>query len=65
VLLIAHGFSNKRVAAILLISEKTVEKYRGSACKKLGAKTSAELAYLIAAADLHCGTLSDLSEEDV
>jgi len=52
VMLVAHGYSNKRVAVVLTVSEKTVEKYRGSACRKLHVHTSAELALLIAAADV-------------
>ncbi len=52
VMLVAHGYSNKRAAAVLSVSEKTVEKYRGSACRKLRAQTSAELALLISAADV-------------
>ena len=52
VMLVAHGYSNKRTAAVLHVSEKTVEKYRGSACRKLRVQTSAELALLIAAADI-------------
>jgi DNA-binding CsgD family transcriptional regulator len=52
VILVAHGYSNKRAAAVLHVSEKTVEKYRGSACRKLHAQTSAELALLISAADV-------------
>jgi len=52
VMLVAHGYSNKRAAAVLNVSEKTVEKYRGSACRKLHVQTSAELALLIAAADV-------------
>jgi len=52
VMLVAHGYSNKRAAAVLHVSEKTVEKYRGSACRKLHVQTSAELALLIAAADV-------------
>lgn len=52
VILVAHGYSNKRAAAVLHVSEKTVEKYRGSACRKLHVQTAAELALLIAAADV-------------
>jgi DNA-binding CsgD family transcriptional regulator len=55
VILVAHGYSNKRAAAVLQVSEKTVEKYRGSACRKLHAQTSAELALLISAADALVG----------
>jgi DNA-binding CsgD family transcriptional regulator len=53
--LIAHGHSNKQTAVSMSVSVKTVEKYRRSLCKKLDVTTSAELAYLITAADLHCG----------
>ena len=52
VMLVAHGYSNKRAATVMTVSEKTVEKYRGSACRKLHAQTSAELALLISAADV-------------
>lgn len=59
VMLVAHGYSNKRAAAVLNVSEKTIEKYRGSACKKLHVPTSAELALLIAAADVFVSSSSD------
>ena len=58
VMLVAHGYSNKRTAAVLNVSEKTVEKYRGSACRKLHLPTSAELALLIAAADVFVSSSS-------
>jgi len=51
VLLVAHGYSNKQTAGVLEISEKTIEKYRSSACRKLQVQSSAELALLISAAD--------------
>ena len=52
VMLVAHGYSNKRAAAVLKISEKTIEKHRGSACRKLHAQNSTEPALLIFAADI-------------
>jgi DNA-binding CsgD family transcriptional regulator len=52
VMLVAHGYSNKRAAAVLHISERTIEKHRGSACRKLQAQNSIELALLIFAADV-------------
>lgn len=52
VLLVGHGYANKQCAAILGVSEKTIEKYRGLAGKKLSLNSAAEFAQLIAAADL-------------
>jgi DNA-binding CsgD family transcriptional regulator len=52
VLLVGHGYPNKQCASILGVSEKTIEKYRGLAGKKLGLNSGAEFAQLIAAADL-------------
>ncbi len=52
VLLVGHGYANKHCASILGVSEKTIEKYRGLAGKKLGVNSAAEFAQLIAAADL-------------
>lgn len=40
---VAHGLLNKQVAAELGISEITVKLHRGSAMKKLGARTVADL----------------------
>lgn len=42
-LLIGEGKRNTEIAAILSISPKTVDKYRASLMKKLGASTRAEL----------------------
>jgi DNA-binding NarL/FixJ family response regulator len=44
VTLVAEGNSNKAIAALLGVSVKTVETHRGSAMRKIGAKSSAELA---------------------
>lgn len=52
VLLVGHGYANKQCASILGVSEKTIEKYRGLAGKKLSLNSAAEFAQLIAAADL-------------
>lgn len=57
VLLVGHGYANKQCASVLGVSEKTVEKYRGLAGKKLGLNSAAEFAQLISAADL----IADLS----
>ncbi len=53
--LVGHGYSNKQVALFLGVSEKTVEKYRGAACRKLRLPTSAQVAHLLSAADLCAG----------
>jgi len=53
--LVGHGYSNKQVASFLGVSEKTVEKYRGAACRKLRLPTSAQVAHLLSAADLCAG----------
>jgi DNA-binding NarL/FixJ family response regulator len=42
--LVAEGNSNKRIAAILKVSIKTVETHRSAAMRKIGAKSSAQLA---------------------
>lgn len=40
---IAHGYSNKEIAAQLMLSVKTVETYRARAMEKLGIDSRAEL----------------------
>lgn len=42
--LVAEGNSNKRIASLLNLSIKTVETHRSSAMRKIGAKSSADLA---------------------
>jgi DNA-binding NarL/FixJ family response regulator len=42
--LVAEGHSNKRIAYILNISVKTVETHRLEAMRRIGAKSSADLA---------------------
>lgn len=42
--LVAEGNSNKMIASILNVSVKTVETHRSSAMRKVGAKSSADLA---------------------
>ncbi|MGZ8360877.1 MAG: response regulator transcription factor [Allosphingosinicella sp.] len=42
--LVAEGNSNKVIASILNVSVKTVETHRSSAMRKVGAKSSADLA---------------------
>jgi DNA-binding NarL/FixJ family response regulator len=44
VTLVAEGNSNKAIAAILGVRVKTVETHRGSAMRKVGAKSAADLA---------------------
>lgn len=42
--LVAEGYSNKQIATTLKISVKTVETHRSLAMRKIGAKSSADLA---------------------
>jgi DNA-binding NarL/FixJ family response regulator len=42
--LVAEGNSNKQIARLLNVSIKTVETHRAAAMRKIGAKTSADLA---------------------
>jgi DNA-binding NarL/FixJ family response regulator len=42
--LVAEGYSNKQIAATLKISIKTVETHRSLAMRRIGAKSSADLA---------------------
>jgi DNA-binding NarL/FixJ family response regulator len=41
--LVAHGFTNREIAARLALSVKTVETFRARVCAKVGVKTRAEL----------------------
>lgn len=50
--LVAEGASNKRIAAILKVSTKTVETHRASAMRKTGSRSSADLALYAARNDL-------------
>lgn len=50
--LVAEGNSNKRIALILKVSTKTVETHRSSAMRKIGAKSSADLALYAARNEL-------------
>jgi DNA-binding NarL/FixJ family response regulator len=50
--LVAEGNSNKRIALTLKLSIKTVETHRSAAMRKIGAKTSAELALYAARNEL-------------
>lgn len=50
--LVAEGNSNKRIAQILKVSIKTVETHRSAAMRKIGAKSSADLAIYAARNEL-------------
>ena len=50
--LVAEGNSNKRIAMMLKMSIKTVETHRSSAMRKVGAKSSADLAIYAARNEL-------------
>jgi DNA-binding NarL/FixJ family response regulator len=50
--LVAEGNSNKRISAILHVSIKTVETHRSAAMRKIGAKSSADLALYAARNEL-------------
>jgi DNA-binding NarL/FixJ family response regulator len=50
--LVAEGNSNKRIAIILKVSIKTVETHRSAAMRKIGAKSSADLALYAARNEL-------------
>jgi DNA-binding NarL/FixJ family response regulator len=50
--LVAEGNSNKRIALILKVSVKTVETHRSAAMRKIGAKSSADLALYAARNEL-------------
>ncbi len=50
--LVAEGNSNKRIALILKVSIKTVETHRSAAMRKIGAKSSADLALYAARNEL-------------
>jgi DNA-binding NarL/FixJ family response regulator len=50
--LVAEGNSNKRIAMILNVSIKTVETHRSAAMRKIGAKSSADLALYAARNEL-------------
>jgi DNA-binding CsgD family transcriptional regulator len=50
--LVAEGNSNKRIASILNVSIKTVETHRSAAMRKIGAKSSADLALYAARNEL-------------
>lgn len=44
---LAHGLQGKKIAGLLSVSEKTIEKYRGDIYKKLGVASGPELASLV------------------
>jgi two-component system CheB/CheR fusion protein len=44
--LVVTGNPNKEIAALLTISQRTVEKHRGSAMKKIGARSLSELIHM-------------------
>lgn len=50
--LAARGHTNKQIAAKLFISHRTVDKHMGSVMRKKGARSRAELAYLLGSAEL-------------
>lgn len=50
--LVAEGFMSKEIAAAIGISQKTVEKHRVTASKKLGVKNTAGLTRIILYASL-------------
>jgi DNA-binding NarL/FixJ family response regulator len=50
--LVAEGNSNKQISAILHVSIKTVETHRSAAMRKVGAKSSADLALYAARNEL-------------
>jgi DNA-binding NarL/FixJ family response regulator len=50
--LVAEGNSNKRISMILNVSVKTVETHRSAAMRKIGAKSSADLALYAARNEL-------------
>lgn len=50
--LVAEGNSNKRISSILKVSVKTVEAHRSAAMRKVGAKSSADLALYAARNEL-------------
>ena len=50
--LVAEGYSNKRIALTLKVSMKTVETHRAAAMRKVGAKSSADLALYAARNEL-------------
>lgn len=50
--LVAEGNSNKRIAMVLKVSIKTVETHRSAAMRKIGAKSSADLALYAARNEL-------------
>jgi DNA-binding NarL/FixJ family response regulator len=41
--LVAEGYTNKRIAEALVISEKTVERHRANILEKLGMRDRVEL----------------------
>ena len=50
--LVAEGNSNKRIATVLKVSIKTVETHRSAAMRKIGAKSSADIALYAARNEL-------------
>jgi DNA-binding NarL/FixJ family response regulator len=50
--LVAEGYSNKRIALTLKVSTKTVETHRAAAMRKVGARSSADLALYAARNEL-------------
>ena len=50
--LVASGYSNKRIAAELGLSEKTIEKYRSNCVRKLGVRSSAEMVRAVVTAEM-------------
>ena len=50
--LVASGYSNKKIAAELGLSEKTIEKYRSNCVRKLRVRSSAEMVRAIVTAEM-------------
>jgi DNA-binding NarL/FixJ family response regulator len=42
--LVAEGYGNKKIATMLNVKIKTIETHRAAAMRKIGAKSSADLA---------------------
>jgi len=53
--LIVDGHTNRAIAELLTISDKTVEAHRARVMDKTGAKSLAELMKIVMALDLHQG----------
>jgi FixJ family two-component response regulator len=50
--LVATGYSNKKIACALGLSEKTIEKYRSNCVRKLRVRSSAEMVRAIVTAEM-------------